>query len=221
MNDKIIDGTTDDQHPEGWELISDSEHFRAGIVAQGNKDALKSVLVGAQDVGALVLGPAHAEGLDFGEGPIAGGWPAIMVKGVVLGPDGKPIDTKVLGFDGAMVVVPDSPTTVFQLIDACLTVILSEDQMSGITRMVQAMYDARRKASESGDPEEYQPTVLEKQFVLAQQQGQLGGALNIPESVEEALATIEDPDTRELARRLLEAITQDEAQAEDAGEEIN
>lgn len=208
-----INKNLSETHPDGWQGLTETEAYKAGVVVTEDQNAYKAVTTLGEDVGAMVLGGGHLRPVvGDKEGPVGGAWPAIVVRGRVVGGDGEPIESTLLGMQGT-IIVPDTPGSVFQLIDACLCIVLTHEQMEGVSSLVRSMYSARARQNEE-DPSQLQPTVLEEQLIKAQesQSGALAAA------AQEAMDQLPDG-----LRELLQAIMQagDEAKNDENTEDIN
>ena len=192
--------------PENFHTIDEREGYVSGVVfREGDEQTYKAVSVRANDVGAMVLGKGHLDKVTEGEsGPVAGAWPAIVIRGHVYDPQGNEIeDADLLGIKGTTVVVPRDPGVVFQIIDACMTMVLTHEQMQGVSNLVRSMYVARGQQNLE-NPDELQPTVLEEQVMKAEAMARQRGV--IPPEIQQLMDDEEMPEElKELMRALLQA----------------
>jgi len=127
------------------QMVNDTDTHTSYAIDGEEEDGLPTVIVRVEDADPLVIGVDNfPEKLGLSRGPLAGAWPTIAVRGSMVGPDGEPIKGSVLGTEGTMVLVPQGPAAVIDLISSLLFLILDEETVEGLRQQIYSMAQANR-----------------------------------------------------------------------------
>lgn len=127
------------------ELIDDTDTHTSYAIEGEEEDGLPTVIVRVEEADPLVVGVDNfPEKLGLPRGPLGGAWPTVCVTGNMVGPDGEPIEGSVLGRKDAMVLVPQGPAAVLDLISALLYLILDEETVDGLRTQIYEVTKANR-----------------------------------------------------------------------------
>jgi hypothetical protein len=122
--------------------IVEDEH---SIIVSSMSDEREGYVLDLKHSGYMTMGKDAAPGVELDEGPVFGLWPGLGLVGDLRDKDGKEVESNVMGNPG-MTILLQSPETIVNLVQAALSVGLTNEQVEAVMNVVQSMMIANQES---------------------------------------------------------------------------
>lgn len=115
--------------------IVEDEH---SIIVSSTSDEPEGYVLDLKHSGYMTMGRDAAPGVELDDGPVFGLWPGLGLVGDLRDKNGKEVESNVMGNPG-MTILLQSPETVLNLVQAALSIGLTDEQVDAVMDVVQSM----------------------------------------------------------------------------------